>query len=747
MKTKTYKIKDLETVVIGLGYVGENERTRVVIDAGEVFSEYPQATVGIAVLPPEGGRFPVTVTRDGDLVEWVIKNSVLVHDGEGRFQLTFMNGNEVARSCRGKFRVKESIPDGGTAPDAIQDWIDDANEVLEEAREAAEAGVHPPKIGSSGYWEIWDAAEEQYVSSGVKAQGEQGPAGADGHDGAAGHTPVMSGSKEGKISTITADGVTIATIQDGADADPTQLIDDTAGAGDTDKVLSADKVTGELAQVKTDITEIDNVVYKDVPDHDELINIPLSFNSYGWWTDQRYYDTQDGKKAEVAVNEGEKYDVTGFSTWSFAPYVVIDDNDTILLAGTQSGSGTKVKREATITIPSGGVKLVFSASAADTAWQNACSCKKHNIIYRKESAFVVEVDNQENVTLSWTDGKAYMSNGNALVDNGYSYDMVDVVPGDTYSFMYWSQWTVTYVLFDENDEMISHGEVSDSATWKSYETTIQIPSNGAKLALSITSYRPSDQVTKSYLYHAYKDKVDLQEYMLNVLTQSNVLYGKKWFATGDSFTHGSLVDPDENPIFQSGKYLGKRKTYPYFIGQRNNMTIINDGLSGSTMAEIKSGDSYETTPFCDASRYQSIPEDTDYITLWFGINDANHCNLGTISDSTGATFYGAWNMVLDWIITNRPSAKIGIIITSLSTNTFREATREIAKKWGIPYLDMMGDYQVPVLIGGRETALGLDSDVADARTAHWRIASDNNHPTVAAHRYESTFIEAFLRRL
>lgn len=264
MKTKTYKIKDLETVVIGLGYVGENERTRVVIDAGEVFAEYPQATVGIAVLPPEGGRFPVTVTRDGDLVEWVIKNSVLVHDGEGRFQLTFMNGNEVARSCRGKFRVKESIPDGGTAPDAIQDWIDDANEVLEEAREAVEAGVHPPKIGSTGYWEIWDAAEEQYVSSGVKAQGEQGPAGADGHDGAAGHTPVMAGSKEGKTSTITADGVTIATIQDGADADPTQLIDDTAGAGDTDKVLSADKVTGELAQVKTDITKMTTATASDV---------------------------------------------------------------------------------------------------------------------------------------------------------------------------------------------------------------------------------------------------------------------------------------------------------------------------------------------------------------------------------------------------------------------------------------------------------------------------------------------------
>lgn len=515
----------------------------------------------------------------------------------------------------------------------------------------------------------------------------------------------------------------------------------------SDVLLTLSTLESDVSDVKTAIDGVEDAVFEEVPTDDQLVEVPLSFSSYGWWTSSRYYDTQDGKKAEVVVSAGEKYDVKGKSIWSFAPYVVIDENGNVLLSGAESGSGSYTTVEATITIPSGGVKLVFSAEAANTSWQNSCKCYKHIITYKKESRLEVEVDDQENISLSWTDGKAYLSNGNTLVDGGYSYDLIEIVPGDIYSFLYWSQWTITYVVFDENMTMLSHGDVSDSGTWKSYEATVTMPSNAKYLALSITSYRPSSQVTSSYLHHYFKQKVDLKDYLLSEVTKGNILWGKKWFATGDSFTHGSLVDPVEDPFFENGIYMGKRKTYPYFIGLRNNMTIINDGLSGSTMAEIKSGDSYETTPFCDVSRYQSIPEDVDYITLWFGINDANHCNIGTISDATTATYYGAWNVVLGWIIQNRPNAKIGIVITNLSTETFREATREIAKKWGIPYLDMMGDYQIPPIIGGRETALGMDSDVADMRTAHFRIASDNNHPTVAAHRYESTFIEAFLRRL
>lgn len=239
---------------------------------------------------------------------------------------------------------------------------------------------------------------------------------------------------------------------------------------------------------------------------------------------------------------------------------------------------------------------------------------------------------------------------------------------------------------------------------------------------------------------------------LGKVQESNVLWGKKWFATGDSFTSGGSMEDDK--YFTDGPYEGKIKTYPLFIARRNNMDCINDAISGSIMALSKNHladpenvDINTKRPF-SYQRYLSIPEDVDYITLWFGINDASNTNLGTIDDTTNETFYGAWNVVMEWILTNRPWAHVGIIITNGSSKAYREAEREIAKKWGIPYLDMMGDDQVPVMTLGRED--GLCTTAYNLRRSTFSVGHTPNgdsHPCWQAHEYESTFIEAFLRRL
>lgn len=236
--------------------------------------------------------------------------------------------------------------------------------------------------------------------------------------------------------------------------------------------------------------------------------------------------------------------------------------------------------------------------------------------------------------------------------------------------------------------------------------------------------------------------------------QSNVLWGKKWFATGDSFTSGGSVEDDK--YFTDEPYQGKIKTYPLFIGRRNNMEVINDAISGSIMALDKSyiedPDNVSIkyrSPF-SLERYLTIPEDVDYITLWFGINDAGHTNLGTIDDTTNETFYGAWNVVLEWILTNRPWAHVGMIITNGASATYRNAERELARKWGIPYLDMMGSDQTPVMTLGRENELGLCKKAYDLRRTTFAVGhspTGDSHPCWQAHEYEATFIEAFLRRL
>lgn len=241
---------------------------------------------------------------------------------------------------------------------------------------------------------------------------------------------------------------------------------------------------------------------------------------------------------------------------------------------------------------------------------------------------------------------------------------------------------------------------------------------------------------------------------LTLAAQSNVLWGKKWFATGDSFTSGGSAEDDK--YFTDEPYMGKIKTYPLFIGRRNNMQVINDASSGSIMAldktyiEDPENVSIRTRNPFSLERYLTIPEDVDYITLWFGINDAGHTNLGTIDDTTNETFYGAWNVVLEWILTNRPWAHVGMIITNGSSVSYRNAERELARKWGIPYLDMMGSDQTPVMTLGRENELGLCKKAYDLRRTTFAVGhapTGDSHPCWQAHEYEATFIEAFLRRL
>lgn len=241
---------------------------------------------------------------------------------------------------------------------------------------------------------------------------------------------------------------------------------------------------------------------------------------------------------------------------------------------------------------------------------------------------------------------------------------------------------------------------------------------------------------------------------LTLAAQSNVLWGKKWFATGDSFTSGGSAEDDK--YFTDEPYMGKIKTYPLFIGRRNNMQVINDASSGSIMAldktyiEDPENVSIRTRNPFSLERYLTIPEDVDYITLWFGINDAGHTNLGTIDDTTNETFYGAWNVVLEWILTNRPWAHVGMIITNGSSVSYRNAERELARKWGIPYLDMMGSDLTPVMTLGRENELGLCKKAYDLRRTTFAVGhapTGDSHPCWQAHEYEATFIEAFLRRL
>ena len=258
----------------------------------------------------------------------------------------------------------------------------------------------------------------------------------------------------------------------------------------------------------------------------------------------------------------------------------------------------------------------------------------------------------------------------------------------------------------------------------------------------------------SFDYTIIKSDVD------GSIANKNILNGKKWAVCGDSFSNGDFANAlDNDYIITEGRYKGKNKVYGYLIGNRNNMNIQHLAVGGQTMATPSDGSFLN----CFSNNiYKTIDSDVDYITLYLGINDSHHrpnstgtdgedtsgiIELGTISDMTINTFYGAWNVVMQYLIEKHPFAHIGIIVSNgCETDEYRMATIDIAKKWGVPYIDLNGDERTPMML--RSTNPNISSDVKLARNkamaVNWGI---NGHPSAKTHEYESYFIENFLRSL
>ena len=352
--------------------------------------------------------------------------------------------------------------------------------------------------------------------------------------------------------------------------------------------------------------------------------------------------------------------------------------------------------------------------------------------------------------------KYYRFATGAMSSGDYDYFEVPVTNGQTYYFYP----SVRYVATETADIVTS--TTADYSYTATYTGILYVTFNhmvGGWICTTSSDYitpaiRPYDapsatravleQSTGNKLYRAMSQRAvttALRNYM------PDGLKGKKWHVYGDSFTIGDFTGlSPEDYQFADAPYQGENMVYPFFIGRRHpEMSVYNHALGGSTMAYIDGTHNEFSAP---DGLYMHIPNDADFITLYFGINDNNNnVPIGTIDDNVNTTFYGAWNIVLDYITTARPNAKIGIIITNgCSNNAYPEAIIAVAKKWGIPYLDLNGDYRLPLVIrvSGRPDTSSTAKNKANIK---YRVSSDNMHPNVKCHEDESYCIEEWLKTI
>lgn len=205
--------------------------------------------------------------------------------GEDIYFWVFMHtGEDDGRTVyKGRIPIAKRAQPTNEEPTPVeQSVITQAIASLNAAVAKSELNVtHYPKI-EEGTWYVYDAEEDTWVDTGVQAKGDKGDKGdrgndgvsgrdgqdgkdgkdgQDGQDGQDGHSPVVTASKVGKVTTIYVDGTAIATINDGEDG---------GGGGTSDYadlinkpsinsvVLNGNKTTSDLGLFSGDYDDLTN---------------------------------------------------------------------------------------------------------------------------------------------------------------------------------------------------------------------------------------------------------------------------------------------------------------------------------------------------------------------------------------------------------------------------------------------------------------------------------------------------------
>lgn len=522
--------------------------------------------------------------------------------------------------------------------------------------------------------------------------------------------------------------------------------------------LAEAKATGEaIGSLKEDLSDLTDGV-ADV----QHVTLPCTMsNEYVINPDGSVASSSSGHYVSNAVDISEYsvLKITARTNYTKLLYAFYDANSTFI-SGESSNAGESSTQitDKKVRVPNGAkyirVSQLYGATPNASISGEVISVKGiealSDIVDDITATETYPVEFLENIT--WTAG--YINKSGTKSDGGTSYvysTPISVKKGDIISVTNTISGLVNNMRF-----VTAYNAIGDAVFSSGAESvgSYTVPEGIISIVISITY---SSSASTLYAVH---HKTTMESVVLDAVNKADVLFNKKWCVCGDSFSFGGM---EPMPVFSDGRYKGCRKVYPYFIGNRTHINIVDFTANGRTLAYPSDGSfSNSLTNQSSDYYYQNIPADVDFITIYLGINDSHHASgssgsdgedttgvipIGTIDDDTTATFGGAWNVVLSWLITNRPKAHIGIIVSNgVDSVAYRELTIAIAKKYGIAYIDLNGDERTPAMI--RTVNPDIPQAVRTALINKWAVeVGANTHPNTDAHEYESFFIENFLRSI
>lgn len=451
--------------------------------------------------------------------------------------------------------------------------------------------------------------------------------------------------------------------------------------------------------------------------------ITIEEKSGGYWDTKEVWNNVEGVYSKrtnlIPVKTGEAFLYSGFGDGDVPSCVWLDSVGNILSYEQYSvENGVRV-----LTVPANAAYARLYSHTYDIGTENVVL----------EVVFLPKGDDRV-VRLEEKDGGYWDISGQWIESSGGSKRTCPLLISreDRIRYIGYGRWTAASVLWYDADGGIVGSGMYCEEIHNRFTSATLIPPVGAVYARFFSWDAGSlDAVVLGVSFETESD-------LLERFKMSNVLYGKKYVACGDSFTAGDFSNA-ENPDEAWDEVREMYKTYPWWIAERNGMTLVNEAVCGSTMYANGEDSAFSV------ARYKEVPLDADYVTLCFGLNEVD-AEIGSLEDSSNETVLGAWNVVLEWLITNLPYAKIGIIVPDgWCTEEIREALISVAEYWGVPYLDLKGDPRVPLMTGGRFGK--VNAKAVTLRNGAFQISETDGHPNLKGQEYRATVVEQFLRGL
>lgn len=215
------------------------------------------------------------------------------------------------------------------------------------------------------------------------------------------------------------------------------------------------------------------------------------------------------------------------------------------------------------------------------------------------------------------------------------------------------------------------------------------------------------------------------------------LKGKKILFLGDSITEGWGTSSNEK-IFWS------------LLSSRDGAEVTGYGIGGTRIARQKLPSEEAKYDQHFVSRVEGMESKADVVVVFGGTNDYGHGDapIGTPSDRTDGTFYGALHCLYQALLKKYPAAQI-VVMTPLhrqgennlynefgfrnvaSLGTYVKIIKEVAAFYALPVLDLY-------------SLSGIQPDVPLLKE---RYAPDGLHPNDAGHERIYRLLREFLIRL